>query len=428
MDITISKKDNSSIEKGVENMAIDDGKRHHRSVSLHFENMGSIVAGGPLDEMNNGDSMLRLLKDGRRVIDLGNDVCSSYYEDIDSSANLMSDDDDADKVLFEEKQQQLEQDLSRQLALPSPAREALLSVALLLLSKKDQLQSVSNSAIFPETNDDNKINENRWMLILNWRSLLQTLLRTAPYLDEHKAGSPPMNSNSRTSITLKRTVQLIRRCRKFFDQGIRPPDYQGSYKVPLDDTAIILWENLKTDLLYHSHSNSCFRALILLYLFHPSKSSTSFYRKVMPLWMECWSNINRCPEYDFLWMVLFCRARKYVTKSCFDWGELRRYLLTMAGMWLQIPVGGVSADKSFPRAGRAAKRSFPRNLKVFVGTESKYEEGEMEEWIHYSSFATILYCLDLSHHSIVIDFSRNRLCWKACKVVHALLWANHNLH
>ena len=418
VDITISKKRNGDavLEKGVEDMAIDDdanknnedekrsrSRRHHRSVLLHFENMGCIV-GGPLfdEKMNDGDSMLRLLEDGRRVIDLGEGISSSYYS---SNGATATSEDDVDKRLFEQRQQELEQDLSRQLALPSPAREALLSVALLLLSKKDQLQSVSNSAIFPQTNDDDNNNgedDNRWMLILNWRSLLQMLLRTAPYLDEHKAGSPPMNSNSRTSTTLKRTVQLIRSCRKFFDQGIRPPNYQGSYVAPLDDTAITLWENLKSDLLYHSHSNSCFRALILLYLFHPSKSSTSFYQKVMPLWMECWSNINRCPEYDFLWMVLFCRARKFVTKDCFDWGELRRYLLTMAGYWLQIPLGGVSADKTFPRAGRAGKRSFPRNLKMFVGTESKYEEGEIgrcllsELMMHLKLHRMILFILPCS--------------------------------
>ena len=42
---------------------------------------------------------------------------------------------------------------------------------------------------------------------------------------------------------------------------------------------------------------------------------------------------------------------------------------------LQIPVGGVSADKSFPRAGPPGKRSFPSRLKSFVGSGSKYEEG-----------------------------------------------------
>jgi hypothetical protein len=74
-------------------------------------------------------------------------------------------------------------------------------------------------------------------------------------------------------------------------------------------------------------------------------------------------------------MVMFSRGRKRVGRNGYDWTGLRRHLLTQAGYWLQIPVGGVSADKSFPRVGRASKRSFPRNLKTFVGSESRYEEG-----------------------------------------------------
>jgi hypothetical protein len=375
-----------SVQQSLQDMAIDDdsGKR---SVELHFDNMGCIL-GGHFTNEEQQDSMLKLLDDGRRVSDLGDQVSDSdgyYHVHRNYFNNSTMEAEDVDSILFQQAQQQLEHDLSRQLALPSPAREALLSIALLLLSKKDQLKSVSSAAIFTndDNTDDNQHNNSRWMLILNWQSLLQMLLRTAPYLDEHKSASPPKNSDSRSSIVLKRTVQLIRSCRRFFDQGIRPPRYTGSYTSPLDDTANCLWEHLKSDLLYHSHSNSCFRSLILLYLFHPSKCSSSFYEKVMPLWLNCWRNIDRCPEYDFLWLVLFCRARKYVVKhnansndGGFDWGELRKYLLTMSEYWLQLPTGGMSADKSFPRAFRATKRSFPRSLKAFVGADSKYEEGK----------------------------------------------------
>jgi hypothetical protein len=337
-------------------------------VDLRFDNMGCIV-GGQFTQEEEQDSMLKTLEDGRRVIDLGEQVDphDAYYC---TKNNHLDNNSEANNAAAK---QQLEQDLSRQLALPSPAREALLSVALLLLSKKEQLRSVANAALFDDASDTS-----RWMLLLNHRSLLTMLLRTAPYLDEHKAASPPKNSNSRTSTVLKRTVQVIRSCRKFFDQGIRPPNYTGGYVVPVDDTANTLWDTLKNDLMYHSHSNSCFRALIMLYLFHPSKCSAGFYERVMPLWLECWRNVDRCPEYDFLWLVLFCRARKHVAKdSGFDWGEFRRYLLIMAGYWMQLPMGGSSTDKTFPRAFRAAKRSFPRNLKLFVGSDSKYEEGEL---------------------------------------------------
>eukprot|EP00956_Cyclotella_meneghiniana_P014546 scaffold21821_cov57-Cyclotella_meneghiniana.AAC.2 len=391
------------VAKGVENMTIDDGsnnnggkkkkkKRQHR-VSVYYDDMGCIVGEGSFSNEEEEDGMLTVLEDGRRVIDLNQ---RNNNHDNEKSIGNSNDNVDIDNYLAEgapaenaqQQQQELERDLSRQLALPSPAREALLSVALLLLSKKDQLRSVSNTAIFLDNDDDNNSsgnndNSQRYMLILNWRSLLRMLLRTAPYLDEHKTGvSPPKNSNTRTITVLKRTVHLIRACRKFFDQGIRPPHYNGAYTSRTDDTARCLWKNLQSDLMYHSHSNSCFRALIMLYLFHPGKCSTEYYEEVMPLWLQCWRNVDRCPEYDYLWMVLFCRGRKYVDNSRKKhqeedniWGELRKHLLTQAGYWLQIPVGGVSADKTFPRVGRAAKRSFLRNLKSFVGSESKYEEG-----------------------------------------------------
>lgn len=421
---------------GVENMALDERevlnkkkinnnegekKKRKKHVSVHFDDMGCIV-GGQFTREEDDDGMLTILEDGRRVIDsnpnngnIGNSNNNDLYTNTDTS-NYLGSGSPTEKNK-DVQQQQLERDLSRQLALPSPAREALLSVALLLLSKKDQLRSVSNTAIF---HDDDDINNNsqsqRCMLILNWRSLLRMLLRTAPYLDEHKAGTPPMNSNTRTSTVLKRTVHLIRSCRKFFDQGIRPPNYTRSYTSSIDHTARALWNNLQSDLMYHSHSNSCFRALIMLYLFHPSKCSSGFYEDVMPLWMTCWRNVDRCPEYDFLWMVLFCRGRKYVNMrkhrerqqqlsndECDVWEDLRKHLLTQAGYWLQIPVGGVSADKSFPRVGRAAKRSFPRSLKSFVGSDSKYEEGE-----------TYMYCVELVYSPptdcIQIDMLKRSFC------------------
>ena len=50
-------------------------------------------------------------------------------------------------------------------------------------------------------------------------------------------------------------------------------------------------------------------------------------------------------------------------------------MLSCVDIRLQIPFGGVSSDKSFPRASPAGKRAFPSRLKAFVGTGSKYEEG-----------------------------------------------------
>ena len=76
-------------------------------------------------------------------------------------------------------------------------------------------------------------------------------------------------------------------------------------------------------------------------------------------------------------MVMFSRARKFVSPTDDDhiWSTLNANILTSCAYWLQIPVGGVSADKLFPDAKVAGTRSFPARLKVFVGMNGRYEEG-----------------------------------------------------
>jgi len=399
IDITTGKEEDESTEiaGSVSAMAIDDNEMidgkddgavgrdvfRRRRVKLYFDTMGCILGGNDANHEEGSMSMLKTLPDGTRVINMGTDNAN---EELTNSIHNIGVTDGATGI---EAQLRLEEDLSRPFALPSPARESLLSVALLLMTKKAPLRSVSNTALYASTSggNGNAEDSNRWLFILHWRALLRMLLRTAPYLDEHKAGTPPMSSSSRQSGVLKRTVTLIRSSRRFFDQGVRPPGWKAAldngssdgesvFPVPQKDSAArALWDVTRNDLLYHTHSNSCFRALIMLYLFHPSRCSSEFYLEVMPQWLESWSNVDRCPEFDFLWMVMFCRARKYVSPEEYDWGSLRRYLLTQCGYWLQIPVGGVSADKSFPRAAPPGKRSFPSRLKAFVGSGSKYEEG-----------------------------------------------------
>ncbi len=264
-------------------------------------------------------------------------------------------------------------------ALPSPVRLSLLNIALHLLGhKKNTLRGVSNSAIvIPD-----EINSHR-RLILSYHALLRLLLRTAPYLDEHQLDVPPTEPIGTRSSILKKSVNLIRSCRRFFDQngGVSATTALANCigRAGDDATARHLWSSLRIDLQFHSHSNSCFRALILLYLFHPSKCSSKYYSEVLPLWMDCWRNVDRCPEWDYLWMVLFSRARKYLpfdnAENCNIWSTLRKHLLTSCKYWLQIPVGGVSADKSFPHAKEAGTRTFPHRLKAFVGMGSQYDEG-----------------------------------------------------
>ena len=321
-----------NINGGVKNMVIQDDKDGKetkgagRKVTICYHDMGGVI-GGKFSEEEEEDCMLATLKDGRRVMKhlLSNsNVNGGGGGENDSTADA------ADTIPT--KSEQLEEDLSRPFALPNPARQALLSVVLLLLSKKGTWRSVSNAALFPK---DDSNNNGRWMLLLNWRALLSMLLRTAPYLDEHKAGVPPMEASSMRSKILKSTVSMIRSCRCFFDQGIRPPGWKGGSDDPveLDATARALWKMTETDLLYHTHSNSCFRAQIMLYLFHPSKCSSAYYLEVMPKWMESWRNVDRCPEYDYLWMVMFGRTRKYIHPRDHDWGALRRHLLTQCGYW-----------------------------------------------------------------------------------------------
>jgi hypothetical protein len=342
--VTIEDDDNIDVSEegglndGVKKMVIDEDyqggggtevekktTKNGRKVTIHYDDMGSII-GGKFSEEEEEDSMLITLEeDGRRVVNVGSSGEKNNVMDVRGE-------DDDKMPSFVEAHEELEEDLSRPFALPIPARQALLSVILLLLAKKGALRSVSNAALFPEGEDQS--NNDRWMLLLNWRALLSMLLRTAPYLDEHKAAAPPMEASSMKSKILKSTVTLIRSCRCFFDQGIRPPGWKGrGAVVELDATARALWKMTETELLYHTHSNSCFRAQIMLYLFHPSKCSSAYYLEVMPKWMESWRNVDRCPEYDFLWMVMFGRTRKYIHPRDHDWGALRRHLLTQCGYW-----------------------------------------------------------------------------------------------
>ena len=258
----------------------------------------------------------------------------------------------------------LEETLQRRFALPSPAREVLLSLVINILSNKGPLRSISNAAIYPEGDSAPRV-----LLILHWKALLRMLLRTAPYLDEHKVGTAPVASNSRVNTIVKRTVQVIRDARHFFDQGLQPHTNQI-----LDTTANQIWDMVQTDVMFHSHTHACYRSLILLYLFQPSRCSSQYYLNLIPKWFEAWTNIDRCPEIDFLWLALFCRARKHLPAD-YDWGPIRRRLLTHSQYWLQLPIGGAALDKSFPRAGTPRSRSCPSRLKVFCGSSSSYEEG-----------------------------------------------------
>ena len=220
--------------------------------------------------------------------------------------------------------QQLEDELRFNFALPSPAREALLSVLISIMSKKSCLRGVTNASLYPEPDD-----QKRFLLILHWKALLRTVLRTCPYLDENKWANPPKDSNSRQNTIQKRTVHLIRLCRKFFDQGLRPYGPPGR----IDATARDVWDMVKDDLQLNRHTHAFYRGIIMVYLFQPTKCTPDYYLELMPQWFECWTSLDRCLEIDFLWLVLFCRARKHLSQRSYDWGPIRRRLLTHSQYW-----------------------------------------------------------------------------------------------
>ena len=277
-------------------------------------------------------------------------------------------------------EEQLEQELLHQsFALPTPTREVLFTAIIHLLSnKKGVLRSVSNTSIYSDHDDTTNSNYNRSLLIIHWEVLLRMLLRTAPYLNEYQTSMPVLDSNSHTNTIIKRTVQLIRHSRRFFEQGIRPPNYynddpNSSNAPKLDQTARAVWNMVQHDVLYQSHTHACYRGAILLYLFLPSRCSTEFYvSTLLPNYWTAWTNIDRMDEYDYLWLTLYCRARKYVSYDSYSdgWDKIRKRIITHCQYWFQLPIGGTSYDTSFPRVANPRSRTCPSKLKVFVGNGS----------------------------------------------------------
>lgn len=165
-------------------------------------------------------------------------------------------------------------DLHAQFALPPPVRDSLLSTALSLIMRKDMLRSISRTAIDlgkdEDPNNSQEEREGKVELIIHWKVLLGMLLRTAPYLDENESSSPPTMTNGKYNSCIKRTAQLIKASRRYFAHG----------------EEIGVWDMVKDDLLHSSHTNKCFRAQIMLYLFLPSQCPPEFYGRVLPLWLE----------------------------------------------------------------------------------------------------------------------------------------------
>ena len=143
------------VEEGVSAMVIDDNndeKLSKRKVIIHYDSVGYILNGKDATQQN--------------------------------------------------KLECTEEALAHPFALPSPTRQLLLNVAIELIGgKKNTLRGVSNSAIMLDEDDMNT----RQRLIISYQALLRMLLRTAPYLDEHKLDVPPKEANGIRSSILKKS-------------------------------------------------------------------------------------------------------------------------------------------------------------------------------------------------------------------------------
>jgi hypothetical protein len=95
----------------------------------------------------------------------------------------------------------------------------------------------------------------------------------------------------------------------------------------------MFWDMVKDDLQLNRHTHAFYRGIIMVYLFQPTKCTPDYYLELMPKWFDCWTSLDRCLEIDFLWLVLFCRARKHLSQRLYDWGPIRRRLLTHSQYW-----------------------------------------------------------------------------------------------
>jgi len=59
------------------------------------------------------------------------------------------------------------------------------------------------------------------------------------------------------------------------------------------------------------------------------------YDPLLPKWVDIWTSIEHCQEWDACWLTLLCRARKY--SRTFPWLSLQPILFTKMRHMLQLP-------------------------------------------------------------------------------------------
>ena len=273
-------------------------------------------------------------------------------------------------------------------ALPAPGREGLLSFIENLLSswfvRSASLQFRLNIISTDSLDKDSKKSDKNAVVVLDWRPLYKLLYRTCPKLDQFSTGSmPPNMSHSRRANILKKTANIVLMARHFFDQHNALDFYEcgdiveyNSLKLT-DAASNAIW-NLNLQDLRRTHSNLCFRAVVMLYLFLPWACTSDFFERVIPECLQCWSSIDRCNDFDFLWLQLLNRARFHDSAVQIDWTLVRKKILSSCAYWLQIPVTGTSNDRSFPTIRPMKSRQIPSFLKTLFSASSggnAYQEG-----------------------------------------------------
>lgn len=48
-------------------------------------------------------------------------------------------------------------------------------------------------------------------------------------------------------------------------------------------------------------------SMCLMVLLTPTRLPSEMYDELLPGWMATWRRLDNCPEWDLLWLHLFCR-------------------------------------------------------------------------------------------------------------------------
>ncbi|CAM9479929.1 unnamed protein product, partial [Laminaria digitata] len=165
-------------------------------------------------------------------------------------------------------------------------------------------------------------------LVLPWRSMFATLDECAPR-------GFPLASGSTERSGLKALVDLIRHARRYWAPGA--------------DREI--WDEFKEEIAL-TQTQAAFRALYLLCLFMPTRSS--LYGELLPEWFRLWGQVDHCPSWDGAWLTLMCRATQH-PPSTFDWTPYMADIYNLARATIKTPVSmGDAGAAPLPRSRHVA--------------------------------------------------------------------------